>query len=340
MHFRAPDIGLDLGTSRTVVYVKDRGLVVSEPSLVIAQRADKRHLIAIGDEAQRRLGRTAETEVAIHPIRNGSIVDYDATVHMIQYFLRKAIGSSNLIKPRLILSVPAEMDDVNRKALLSAVRACGLKRVYLIEKPLAAAIGAGLNVFDPTGCMVVDVGGGTTEVAVLSLGGLVVSRSEPVGGVKMDEAIVSHIKREFKMLISPRTAEDVKIDLASAMPTADERHVRIRGRDLLSPRAEEIDYTSQQACSAVSEPCRSIVAAIKWVLERTPPELAADIMRSAIYLTGRAANLTALDQYISSQLGMKVVLARDPGDCTVMGLGYIVENLTLLTEQGRMPQLR
>ena len=185
--------------------------------------------------------------------------------------------------------------------------------------------------------MVVDIGGGTTDAAVVSLGGLVVSQSIPVGGAKMDEAIINHIKREFNMLIGDRTAEDVKIDLASAMPVSEDRSVRIRGRDLLSPQAMDIEYTSRQAYMAVHEPCRAIVAAIRWVLERTPPELAADVMRTGIHLTGRVAQLYAMDQFIASELGIPVLIAKEPGDCTALGLGYIVENMPMLQEQGHMP---
>ena len=315
MHFKAPDIGLDLGTCNTVVYVKNEGIVISEPTLVISRRGDKKP-IAVGEDAQRMYGRTSDAEIAIHPIRNGMIANYDATVLLLRAFISKAVGESNLVKPRLVMSIPSEIDEVNRKALTAAVRACGLKKVYLIEKPLAAAIGAGLSVFEPEGCIVVDV-----------------------GGVKMDEAIINHIKHEFKMLIGAKTAEDVKLDLASALPQENGSSVRIRGRDLLSPSALEIDYTAQQAYGAVREPCRAILTAIKWVLERTPPELASDIMKNGIYLTGRAAQLYALDQYIANELNIQVILAKDPGDCTVLGLGYIVENLALLAQQGRMPQL-
>ena len=297
MHFKAPDIGLDLGTCNTVVYVKNEGIVISEPTLVISRRGDKKP-IAVGEDAQRMYGRTSDAEIAIHPIRNGMIANYDATVLLLRAFISKAVGESNLVKPRLVMSIPSEIDEVNRKALTAAVRACGLKKVYLV-----------------------------------------VSQSIPVGGVKMDEAIVNHIKHEFKMLIGAKTAEDVKLDLASALPQENGSSVRIRGRDLLSPSALEIDYTAQQAYGAVREPCRAILTAIKWVLERTPPELASDIMKNGIYLTGRAAQLYALDQYIANELNIQVILAKDPGDCTVLGLGYIVENLALLAQQGRMPQL-
>ena len=329
MHFKAPDIGLDLGTCNTVVYVKNEGIVISEPTLVISRRGDKKP-IAVGEDAQRMYGRTSDAEIAIHPIRNGMIANYDATVLLLRAFISKAVGESNLVKPRLVMSIPSEIDEVNRKALTAAVRACGLKKVYLIEKPLAAAIGAGLSVFEPEGCMVVDVGGGTTEVAVVSLGGLVVSQSIPVGGVKMDEAIVNHIKHEFKMLIGAKTAEDVKLDLASALPQENGSSVRIRGRDLLSPSALEIDYTAQQAYGAVREPCRAILTAIKWVLERTPPELSADIIDRGITLTGGGAPLRGLDQLIQSETGIDVHIAEDPLDCVAKGAGAVLDHVDVL----------
>ena len=339
MHIFAPDIGIDLGTSNTMIYVKKRGILISEPSLVVVNNGSKRQVQSVGDEARRELGRTSASKTVIRPIRNGVIADFDMTALMIRYFLRKAVGVSNVFKPKVVVSVPAGMDDVNRKALTEAVRLSGIKKIYLMEKPFAAALGSGLPVYDPIGSMVVDIGGGTTDVAVVSLGGLVVSQSIPVGGAKMDEAIVNHIKREFKMLIGDRTAEDVKTDLASAMPLTADRKVRIRGRDLLSPQAMDIEYTSQQAYQAIHEPCKAIIAAIRWVLERTPPELAADIMRTGIHLTGGGAQLYAMDQFIATELGIPVLLAREPQDCTVAGLGHIVENIPLYTQTGRMPQM-
>ena len=337
MHFFAPDIGIDLGSSNTLVYVKKRGIVISEPTLVVVSSTNKKQVQSVGDEARRVLGRTNDTKTVIRPIRNGAIADFDMTALLLKYFIRKAIGVSNVVKPKVVISVPAGLDDVNRKAITEAVRISGAKKVYLVEKPFAAALGSNLPVYDPIGSMVVDIGGGTTDAAVVSLGGLVVSQSIPVGGSKMDEAIINHIKREFNMLIGDRTAEDVKIDLASAMPVNENRSVRIRGRDLLTPQAMDIEYTSRQAYMAVNEPCRAIVAAIRWVLERTPPELAADIMRTGIHLTGRVAQLYGMDQYIATELGIPVLIAREPGDCTALGLGYIVENMPMLQEQGRMP---
>ena len=335
MAFFAPDIGIDLGTSNTVVYVRGRGIVISEPTMVVVDSGNKRSVRAVGDDAKFLLGRTSDALTVVRPIRGGSISDFDMTEMVLRYFMRKAIGVSHVVKPKVVVSIPAGLPAVARKAVSEAAEIAGAKTVYLIEKSFAAAIGSGLPVYEPVGSMVVDIGGGTTDVAVVSLGGLVVAQSVQVGGVKMDEAIINYIKREFNMLIGDRTAEDVKLDLASAMPLSEGRQVRIRGRDLLSPQAMDIEFTSSQAHEAIKEPCRAILAAIKWVLERTPPELAADIMRSGIHLTGGGAQLFAMDQFIATELGIPVLIAKEPEDCTVMGLGYLVENMQLLASIGK-----
>ena len=340
MHIRTPEIGIDLGTSYTMMYVKKRGTVVTEPSLVVVEGSNRRQIVAVGDEVSHVIGRTPNALTVIRPIRNGVIADFDMAALMIKYFMRKAVGSSNLIKPRVVVSVPAGMDEINRKAITEAIRVSGVKKIHLMEKPFAAALGSGLKAYDPVGSMVVDIGGGTTDVAVISLGGVVVGQSIPVGGQKMDEAIVNHIKREFRMLIGELTAERVKIDLGSAMPQGDTRSVRIRGRDLLTEgQGMEIEYTADQVYKAIHEPCKAIVNAIRWVLERTPPELCADILRTGIHLTGGGSQLPAMDQYISTTLGIPVLIAREPSDCTIKGLGHIVENIPYYTQQGRMPPL-
>ncbi len=335
MAFFAPDIGIDLGTSNTVVYVRGRGIVISEPTMVVVDSNNKRNVRAVGDEAKFLLGRTSDALTVVRPLKGGSIADFDMTEMLIRYFIRKAIGVSHVIKPKVVVSIPVGLPAVSRKAVSEAAQVAGAKTVFLVEKPFAAAIGSGLPVYEPVGNMVVDIGGGTTDVAVVSLGGLVVAQSIQVGGVKMDEAIINYIKREFNMLIGDRTAEDVKLDLAAAMPLSEGRQVRIRGRDLLSPQAMDIEFTSAQAHEAIKEPCRAILAAIKWVLERTPPELAADIMRSGVHLTGGGAQLFAMDQFIATELGIPVLIAKEPEDCTVMGLGYLVENMQLLTSMGK-----
>ncbi|MBR2719204.1 MAG: rod shape-determining protein [Clostridia bacterium] len=331
MAFFAPDIGIDLGTSNTVVYVRGRGIVISEPTMVVVDSNNKRNVRAVGDEAKFLLGRTSDALTVVRPLKGGSISDFDMTEMLIRYFLRKAIGVSHVVKPKVVVSIPVGLPAVSRKAVTEAAQVAGAKKVFLVEKPFAAAIGSGLPVYEPVGSMVVDIGGGTTDVAVVSLGGIVVAQSIQVGGVKMDEAIINYIKREFNMLIGDRTAEDVKLDLAAAMPLSEGRQVRIRGRDLLSPQAMDIEFTSAQAHEAIKEPCRAILAAIKWVLERTPPELAADIMRSGVHLTGGSAQLFAMDQFIATELGIPVLIAKEPEDCTIMGLGYLVENIQLLS---------
>ena len=335
MAFFAPDIGIDLGTSNTVVYVRGRGIVISEPTMVVVDSNNKRNVRAVGDEAKFLLGRTSDALTVVRPLKGGSISDFDMTEMLIRYFLRKAIGVSHVIKPKVVVSIPVGLPAVSRKAVTEAAEVAGAKTVYLVEKPFAAAIGSGLPVYEPVGSMVVDIGGGTTDVAVVSLGGIVVAQSIQVGGAKMDEAIINYIKREFNMLIGDRTAEDVKLDLAAAMPLTEGRQVRIRGRDLLSPQAMDIEFTSAQAHEAIKEPCRAILAAIKWVLERTPPELAADIMRSGVHLTGGGAQLFAMDQFIATELGIPVLIAKEAEDCTVMGLGYLVENMQLLSGVGK-----
>ena len=330
MRFNAPDLALDLGTSTTTLYVKGRGVVISEPTMVLVSASDRHSVRAVGAEAGYLQGRTTDALTAIRPLRDGVIDDFDTTEVLVRYFIRKAIGASYLRKPRVVVSVPVGLPAVNRKAILEAVHLAGARKVYLVEKPLAAAIGSGLPVYDPVGSMVVDMGGGTTDTAVVSLGGVVVSQSIQVGGARMDEAIVNYLKRNSSMLIGERTAENVKIDLASAIAIDDGRKVRIRGRDLLSSHAMDVEFTSAQAHEAVMEPCKAVLSSIRWVLERTPPEIASDIMRTGIHLTGGASRLYGIDQFIGKELGIPVLLAREPEDCTITGLGHIVDNATLM----------
>ena len=336
MPFWAPDIGIDLGTDQVHLYVRGRGVVISEPSLVVLDRESRHTVRAVGDEAAFLLGRSPDRLSPVWPIRNGQVADFDVAELMLRYFVRKAIGVSYVGKPRVIVSVPCNLDDVNRKALSEAVRfAAGSRHVFLIEKPFAAAIGTGLPVYDPIGNLVVDIGAGTTDVAVISLGGLVVSQSIQVGGSKMDEAIVDYLRKECSLLVSRQTAENIKKDLAAALPLEEPRTVLVRGINQLSTSAGTVNFTSDQAYNAVKGPCGAIVKAIRWVLERTPPELAADIMRGGIHLTGDASRLFALDRFISESLGIPVLLARDPGDCCILGIGYLTENIQLVSPNGK-----
>ena len=336
MPFWAPDIGIDLGTDQVHLYVRGRGIVISEPSLVVLDRESKHTVRAVGDEAAFLLGRSPDRLSPVWPIRNGQVADFDVAELMLRYFVRKAIGVSYVGKPRVIVSVPCNLDDVNRKALSEAVRfAAGSRHVFLIEKPFASAIGTGLPVYDPIGNLVVDIGAGTTDVAVISLGGLVVSQSIQVGGNKMDEAIVDYLRKECSLLVSRQTAENIKKDLAAALPLEEPRTVLVRGINQLSTSAGTVNFTSEQAYNAVKGPCGAIIKAIRWVLERTPPELAADIMRGGIHLTGDASRLFALDRFISESLGIPVLLARDPGDCCILGIGYLTENIQLVSPNGK-----
>ena len=336
MNFRAPDIGIDLGTSNTLIYVRNRGVVISEPTVVVHETGNKRNVAAVGDEARYLIGRTTEALTAVQPLRGGTMDDYEMTEALLRYFIRKAIGVSFLSpKPRVCVAVPCSLQAVARKALQEAVKSAGAKQVFLVEKPYAAAIGSGLPVYEPTGSMVVDIGGGTTDVALVSLGGIVCARSIPVGSVKMDEAVAGYIRRESNMLVNASTAEAVKIDLGSAVQPGEVKRIRIRGRDTIFNTAKDIEFNAMQCYEALREPCQSVLAAIKWVLERTPPELACDVMRNGIYLTGGGSQLSGLDQFIATGLGIPVLPAREPGDCTIMGLGYLVENIHLLSSMAR-----
>ncbi len=331
MPLSAPDIGIDLGTETTSVYVKGRGIVISEPTLVVLEKENRHVVRAVGDEASFLWGRNPDKLELVSPIKYGQIADADMTEMLLKYFIRKAIGVSYFGKPRAIISVPCGLDEVKRKALSDAVRKAGCRHVFLIEKPFASAIGTGLPVYDPIGSLVVDIGAGTTDVAVISLGGLVVSQSVQVGGNRFDESIIDYLRRDCSILIGQQTAESIKKDLAAALKLEENRSILVRGINQLSNTAGTVQFDANQACEAVQAPCAAIVKAIKWVLERTPPELAADIMRGGIHLTGDGARLFALDRYISENLGVPVMIARDPGDCCILGIGYLTENVQLVT---------
>ena len=332
----APDVAIDLGTSNTLLYVRGRGIMINEPSILVTDAKNTDMILAVGDEARFQLGRTTGMLNTVVPMRDGTITDFDMASKMVRYYLQKAIGPSRLFRPRAVVAVPSSLSDVQRNIVQDAVVKAGCKQVYLIEKPYAAAIGTGLPVFEPTGSMIVDIGGGTTDAAVVSIGGNVISTSIEVGGFKMDQAIANYIKTHFKMIIGARTAEDVKCDLGTALPLTENRRIRIRGKDIISAAAKEIEFTSVQCYEALRDPCKAILNTIKWVLERTPPELASDVMRGGIHLTGGGAQLFALDQYIASELGIPVLLAKEPTDCTIIGLGYLLENMQLLPSGSRM----
>ena len=336
MPIRAQDIAIDLGTTNMMLYVRGKGIVINEPTAVVVEARDRRVVRAVGDEARYLLGRTRDTLKAIRPIRYGNIADFDATVVMLRYFIRKAVGTSHLSKPKVLISNPAGLDEVSRKAIREAVQLAGARQVIFVEKPLAAAMGAGLPAYEPVGTMVVDLGGGTTDTAIISLGGIVVAQSVKVGGETMDQAIVDYLKKNSSMLVGEETAEEIKIDLASADTTLTVNNTAmVRGFDLLSARVMNAEFTAAQAQDAVRDACQAILTSIRWVLERTPPELASDIMRSGIHLTGGTAQLAGLDRMIAGAIGIPVSIASNPTDATVMGMGYLLENPDMLAAVSR-----
>ncbi len=329
----APDIAIDLGTSNTQVYVKHKGIVLNEPTLMTVTNGKKKQVNAFGEDARTMLGRTKKGECSfVRPLVDGVISDYDMTEYMLEFFIRKSIGVSRLVRPRGFITIPSRVTAIERRVVREAGENAGIRKgaLHLVEKPFAAALGSGLPVFEPRGSMVVDIGGGTTEVAVISLGGIVVSRSVRVGGIKMDNAIINYIKAKFNIQIGERTAEDVKFDLGAALPMTDVRRAFVRGMDLVSNLPQVVEITSQMIHEALEAPCREILSAIQYTLERTPPELAGDIMRSGIHLTGGGALLCGMDRFIATELNMPVLLAKEPLDCAVLGIGQLTENTELL----------
>ena len=280
--------------------------------------------MAVGEEAKKMIGRTPGNIVAIRPMKDGVIADFDVTQSMLKYFIKKAYGRNRFIKPRVLVCVPSGVTEVEKRAVVEAAEQAGAKEAYVIEEPMAAAIGAGLPVGEPEGSMVVDVGGGTSEVAILSLGGIVTSKSVRIGGNELDDAIIQYIKKEYSLMIGERTAEEIKISIGSAYPMEEEQELDIKGRDLVSGLPKTITISSQEVRDALKEPINNIIDAIKNTLEKTPPELAADIMDSGIMLTGGGALLNGLDQLLRAETGMPVDIAEDPFDCVVKGTGMVL----------------
>ncbi len=323
------DMGIDLGTANTLVYVNGRGIVLREPSVVAIQN-DTKTVLAVGEEAKKMIGRTPGNIVAIRPMKDGVIADFDVTQSMLKYFIRKAYGRKSFIQPRVVVCVPSGVTEVEKRAVEEAAYQAGAREAYLIEEPMAAAIGAGLPVEEPTGSMVVDIGGGTTEVAIISLGGIVTAKSIRVGGDELDESIIHYIKREYNLMIGERTAEEIKINIGSAFPKEQEKNMLIRGRDLVSGLPKTLEISSNEIMEALREPVGQIIEAIKYTLEKTPPELAADIMEIGIMLTGGGALLEGLDALVRKETGMPVRIADEPLDCVVLGTGKAIESIDTL----------
>ncbi|MCD8198766.1 MAG: rod shape-determining protein [Phascolarctobacterium sp.] len=320
------DMGIDLGTANTLVHCKGKGIIICEPSVVAVEKGSN-EVLAIGAEAKRMIGRTPGNIVAIRPMKDGVIADYDITQSMLKHFIKKAMGNRSFVRPRILVGVPSGVTEVEKRAVIDATIEAGAREAYLIEEPMAAAIGAGLPVQEATGSMVVDIGGGTCEVAVISLGGIVVSRSVRTGGDAIDSAIVRYIRKAFNLLIGERTAENIKIEIGTSIPVSRPPEMEVRGRDLLSGLPKNIIITANHACEAVEEPVSVIIDAVRNTLERTPPELSADIMDRGIVMTGGSSLLRNLDKLLSKETGMPVYVSDEALNCVVLGTGIAVEHV-------------
>lgn len=329
------DMGIDLGTANTLVFVKGKGVVLREPS-VVALNSENKNVLAVGEEAKKMIGRTPGYIVAVRPLREGVIADFDITKNMLKYFIEKAVnGKSGLFgfKPRVVICVPSGVTEVEKKAVEDATINSGAREAYLIEEPMAAAIGSGLDVQRPAGNMVVDVGGGTTEVAVIALGGIVTSKSLRIGGDALDQSVINYVKKEYNLLVGDMTAERLKIEIGTAIKDPGLGSVEIKGRDLVSGLPKTIEISSEDAFYALRENVSSIIETIKQTLEKTPPELAADVIEQGIYLTGGGAGLNNFDKLISEETGIRVTIAENPLDCVANGAGRVLDNLNALKKR-------
>ena len=329
--FLGRDMAVDLGTANTLVYVRGRGIVLNEPS-VVALNTNNGQVVAVGVEAKRMIGRTPGNIVAVRPLKDGVIADFDVTERMLRYFIQKVHRRSRMAKPRIVVAVPSGITGVEQSAVKEAGHQAGARKVYIIEEPMAAAIGAGLPVNEPTGNMVVDIGGGTTEVAVISLGGIVTSQSIRIGGDELDQAIITFGKKEHSLMLGERTAEEIKLALGSAFPAKDEPQAEIRGRDLVSGLPKTVLIGAAEVRRAIDEPITLIIDAVKATLDKCPPELAGDVMDRGIALTGGGALLRGLDQRIREETGMPVHIADSPLDSVVLGTGKCVEDFDTLRQ--------
>jgi len=328
------DLAIDLGTANTLIYVRGMGIVANEPSVVAVQQDSRggKTVLAVGKEAKEMLGRTPGNIAAIRPMKDGVIADFEITAAMLRYFIRAAHNRSRLLKPRIIISIPSGITEVERRAVREVAKSAGAREVYLIEQPIAAAIGAGLPITEPSGNMIVDIGGGTSDVAVISLAGIVCAKSVRIGGDKMDEAIIQHIKRRYNLLIGERTAELIKMTIGNAYPSDEVLTMDIKGRDLVAGVPRTLTVSSDEVRDALAEPINAIVEAVKGTLERTPPELASDIADRGIVLAGGGALLKGFDALLREETGLPVFLAEDPLSSVVIGAGQALEELDILRQ--------
>lgn len=332
------DIGIDLGTASTLVYLKGEGIVLCEPSVVAIEKTQNR-VLAVGEEAKRMLGKTPGSIVAIRPLQDGVITDFEVTEQMLRYFIKKVHKRKLFLKPRVVVAIPSGITEVEKRAVKDSALHAGAREVYLIEEPVAAAIGVGLPIYEPAGNMVIDIGGGTTEIAVISLAGIVLSRSIRIGGDEMDEAIRQHMKKTYNLMIGERTAEDIKIKIGSVYPLEEELSMEVKGRDIVTGLPKTVTITSEEVREAMAEPITQILEVTRFTLERTPPELAADLIESGIVLAGGGALLRGIDKLISEETGLPVHIADDPLTAVALGTGKVLSELKYLRRVTIQPKL-
>ncbi|NQV04030.1 MAG: rod shape-determining protein [Candidatus Omnitrophica bacterium] len=327
--FFSNDMGIDLGTATTLVYVKGQGIVLCEPSVVAIQKG-VRNVLAVGEEAKRMLGRTPGNIIAIRPMKDGVIADFEITEDMLRYFIKKVHNRRVFVRPRMVIAIPSGITEVEKRAVKDSAEHAGAREVYLVEEPISAAIGVGLPIQDPGGNMIIDIGGGTTEIAVISLAGIVFSRSIRIGGDELDEAIIEHLKKTYNLMIGERTAEDIKIKIGSAYPLEEELTMEVRGRDLVAGLPKTITVSSEEIREAVAGPISAILEATRMTLERTPPELSADLIERGIVLAGGGALLRGMDKLISEETGLPVHVAEDPMTAVAIGTGKVLSEIRYL----------
>lgn len=327
------DIGIDLGTANTLVYVKGEGIVLCEPSVVAIKKGTS-HVLAVGEEAKKMIGRTPGNIVAIRPMKDGVIADFDISERMLRYFISRVHNRKRFIKPLIVIAVPSGITEVEKRAVVDSAERAGAREVFLIEEPKAAAIGVGLPVQDPIGNMIVDIGGGTTEIAIISLGGIVCSKSLRIGGDEMDDAIIQHLKRSYNLMVGERTAEEIKIKVGSAYPLEEEVTLEVKGRDLIAGLPKTIKITSQEIRDALSEPISSIVESVRVILEKAPPELSADLVEQGIVLVGGGSLLRGVDALLSEETGLPVRVADDALTAVALGTGKFLSEIHNLRKLG------
>jgi len=333
------DMGIDLGTASTLVYLKNEGIVLCEPS-VVAIESGTSNVLAVGEEAKRMLGRTPGNIVAIRPMRDGVIADFEITESMLRYFIKKVHNSRGLVRPRVVIAVPSGITEVEKRAVKDSALHAGAREVFMLEEPVAAAIGVGLPIQEPSGNMIIDIGGGTTEMAVISLAGVVFAKSIRVGGDEMDDALINYLKRTYNLMIGERTAEEIKIRIGSGYPMEEEMTMDVRGRDLVAGLPKMISVNSEEIREALSEPIAQIVEAVRITLERTPPELSADLIEKGLILAGGGSLLRGLDKLISEETGLPVHLADDPLTAVALGTGKVLSELRYLKRVAVSPRLQ